>query len=1472
MAASPNGHVEIVRLLLHAGADSNLANSLGATALTAASRTGHAEVVQLLLEANADKDLAHNDGFTALQLASFKGRVDVARILLDAGADTNLADGVGITALMMASQNGHVELVHMLLGAGADRNLPNRDGDTALMAASLKGHVEIVRLLLHAGADSNLANSLGATALTAASRTGHAEVVRLLLQANADKNLAHNDGFTALQLASFKNHVGVVRLLLDAGADKNLAESMGFTALMLASAGGHAEVARLLLDAGADKNLANNSGFNALQLASAGGHVQVSNFLSVLRDLGMLGTGWQILSSTVSTQNLEEFPIGYMRWEDVSKGEKWPQFADIWTKLSADDVVGPEARQRYKLDNLRVALEDMRSDVVTDSFFDDTSLLKTSESFLFDAGYTFILAINSLLNKGNSLTDIKGELLLNEVRATVFTGITGDVSFNDNGDRLASYQLLNIQQGSGGNVEIKVGLFSATAGTLNLTEDPYWMDGLRGARPPDALVKCSPGFYQEEISKQCYPCPRGMYCLGGDATFSRCPRGTFANETGMSNCTDCDVGRFAAKVGSAECDECLPGTYADVTGREVCMKCLRGTYAPLSEATSCIGCSMNRITEERGSEFESDCKCAEGTFMCNATGCQPCPEGLFCPMGVGLPVQREGYWTPAATPGQCDFSVLRCRSPSQCPMNELGSCADGRTGMACNNCQQGRFALEDGSCQECQAADALPATIMAIVVLLILILLLSSINADLNQQSLSILTVAAIGGQMVMAVQALGSIRQLTVNWVPPVHDLIQLTQLLTFDFDIIRISCVYGVDSPVLKFVSQLLACPAGFGIILCAWGLAKLRGKQMSWDSVFNLCGVMTFAFFITVTLAALTPFQCLPNPNNQWSLASNPGIICWASDEHIALIGLAVIGIICYPVAILVWATYTTVMYPARIHSGAGLQLVHRHRFLFQRFKPECYYFGLVLLVRNALVALFPVLFVAVPSLQVVLMGLIFVVSAAMQIRAWPWRTEIANFADLVMTCLLQIVLLGAAPLLEIDKDKSSELLGWLLFFAVLGPCVAGAVALGFTLYRYYMPKMLFGIFLCHHKGGAGSLCRLIKLLVSRHSSTNVFLDSDQLEDLDLIFNTIRATTKSVVVVLTPELLKRMWCAGEIVTAFKNNIATVPLVCDGYTQLTDDDIEEIPSVWTAQQKQILANYGIRMEHVKEAYMWLRDTLLSLTMHRFGRPEQKEEVVVTMLQRCKVPLKAIRYADSVWAPTHLQRPRILITGAVTDAEALDACEVFQILARGQLRVDTAVVRTAGDIVRLKPWAYYFVVLFSRGMLRDPRFAKILLATGAGLRDNKTMEVLEERTLEIVTVSADVGFEFPSADFFQELEEHGLGQADLGPETGPRLSKAYRSLLNILALPLSPLGSEGLLHKQVSEISRRFRRYKDPALALAMDAADDAKIEKEQGPRPSQAPVVDKPVKPSIPDLEEVDIDIDNFEDLRKNIRSEEL
>ncbi|CAE8715623.1 unnamed protein product [Polarella glacialis] len=82
---------------------------------------------------------------------------------------------------------------------------------------------------------------------------------------------------------------------------------------------------------------------------------------------------------------------------------------------------------------------------VGDSFFSDTGLLFLEESFLFDAAYTFVLAVNDLLNEGNSLAQIKGPVLLAKLKKASFEGITGQVSFNAEGDRLASYQLVNMQ-------------------------------------------------------------------------------------------------------------------------------------------------------------------------------------------------------------------------------------------------------------------------------------------------------------------------------------------------------------------------------------------------------------------------------------------------------------------------------------------------------------------------------------------------------------------------------------------------------------------------------------------------------------------------------------------------------------------------------------------------------------------------------------------------------------------------------------------------------------------------------------------------------------------------------------------------------------------------------------------------------------------------------------------------------------------
>ena len=153
--AAKNGHLEVVRLLLEAGANKERKGKTGATALILAAETGRLEVVRLLLQAGADKDAANENGKTALILAAEKGHLEVVQLLLEAGADQDSAMTGGATALMLAAQNGKLEVVRMLLEAGAAKDAAT----TALMIAAKKGQTEVVRLLLEAGADRDAAIS-----------------------------------------------------------------------------------------------------------------------------------------------------------------------------------------------------------------------------------------------------------------------------------------------------------------------------------------------------------------------------------------------------------------------------------------------------------------------------------------------------------------------------------------------------------------------------------------------------------------------------------------------------------------------------------------------------------------------------------------------------------------------------------------------------------------------------------------------------------------------------------------------------------------------------------------------------------------------------------------------------------------------------------------------------------------------------------------------------------------------------------------------------------------------------------------------------------------------------------------------------------------------------------------------------------------------------------------------------------------
>ena len=88
----------------------------------------------------------------------------------------------------------------------------------------------------------------------------------------------------------------------------------------------------------------------------------------------------------------------------------------------------------------------------------------------------------------------------------------------------------------------------------------------------------------------------------------------------------------------------------------------------------------------------------------------------------------------------------------------------------------------------------------------------------------------------------------------------------------------------------------------------------------------------------------------------------------------------------------------------------------------------------------------------------------------------------------------------------------------------------------------------------------IVRFIKLDMQRSTMLDIFIDSDNPEDLDVFFDIVRSQVQNHVTLLAEELLKRMGCAGEIVTAVSNDTTIVPAERDDYVFPDEEYLNEL------------------------------------------------------------------------------------------------------------------------------------------------------------------------------------------------------------------------------------------------------------------------------------------------------------------------
>ena len=114
------------------------------TPLMHACRHGAFDHAEALVKGGAQLNLRNADGNTALWLACYANHVDIIRLLVEAGADLNNQNDNGATALVYAASAGRTESVRCLLEAGADPKLVTLDDFSAL---DIAGNREIHKLL-----------------------------------------------------------------------------------------------------------------------------------------------------------------------------------------------------------------------------------------------------------------------------------------------------------------------------------------------------------------------------------------------------------------------------------------------------------------------------------------------------------------------------------------------------------------------------------------------------------------------------------------------------------------------------------------------------------------------------------------------------------------------------------------------------------------------------------------------------------------------------------------------------------------------------------------------------------------------------------------------------------------------------------------------------------------------------------------------------------------------------------------------------------------------------------------------------------------------------------------------------------------------------------------------------------------------------------------------------------------------------
>ncbi|MBN8828201.1 MAG: ankyrin repeat domain-containing protein [Sphingobacteriia bacterium] len=246
---------KIAELLIRAGADTQIKNNEGNTALDLARKNDNSYLIKLI--ANQSKILKLPKLSLDLLSAAKRGNLEKVKDLLSKGAEIDVQDpSSGDTPLLISLKNNHKEVATLLINEGASPNIRDKDGYPPLVYTmstfyGTQGGFKdnnLMNLLLNNGADpyakDNSGNNLfiwygfntprpKPESIVREAKSGNIENVKRLLEQGTAIEFKNNKNETAL-IASLKaENYEMAKLLIEKGASIHAEDKEGISALDL---------------------------------------------------------------------------------------------------------------------------------------------------------------------------------------------------------------------------------------------------------------------------------------------------------------------------------------------------------------------------------------------------------------------------------------------------------------------------------------------------------------------------------------------------------------------------------------------------------------------------------------------------------------------------------------------------------------------------------------------------------------------------------------------------------------------------------------------------------------------------------------------------------------------------------------------------------------------------------------------------------------------------------------------------------------------------------------------------------------------------------------------------------------------------------------------------------------------------------------------------------------------------------------